>query len=75
MRDTKEKLRLTCGVTAALFFPTQRLRVPSPMISQHTLDAGTNSIRDTGLLGQRFMMLECQVPVFRNQWCNGLSVH
>ena len=46
MQDTNEKLRLTCGVTAA--HCTDHVRVPSPMIGQYTLDLRVNSIRDTG---------------------------
>ena len=46
MKDTKEKLRLTCGVTQRI--ATDHVRVPSPMIGQYILDLRVNSIRDTG---------------------------
>ena len=44
-RDTKEKLRLNCGVTTELC--RSALRVPSAMIGQYTLKPDTHSNRDT----------------------------
>ena len=45
-RDTNEKIRLACGVTAAHWH--DHVRVPSPMIGQYKLHSLTNSIRDNG---------------------------
>ena len=35
----------------------------------------TITVPSPGLPGQRFMMLDYRVPVFRNQRCSGLTAH